>query len=99
MSRRNGVPRDFTLLRRVLTPGAKVWIWRHGIEHRATFLGDRFRTEDGKIFTSPFAFSTHVTRLYTDTAAPPSGWSVIRTVVNEHTQQVMALDTIYDNGI
>ena len=95
---RNGMPRDFTLLRNFLNVGSEVFINKFGHTYKARFLGDKFKSEDGEIFTSPYAFSTYVTRKFDDSVAAPSGWEVIYTTIDICTGEIMSIKNIYDRG-
>jgi hypothetical protein len=87
--------RDFDKLRYMLPKGTAVYIKTRGNIHRATFSGDRFHDDVGNSFTSPYSFSTHVTRLYRTSGGVPSGWYVIK-IVDSHSTQSMTLADIYD---
>lgn len=96
-SRRNGIPRDFTLLRNLLPTGSKVYINKFGNKHEAIFTGDGFKNEE-EIFTSPTAFSKYVTHQYNTDVQHPSGWDVIHTIymLDDGTCQLLSIKDIYD---
>jgi hypothetical protein len=78
---RNHIPRDFTLLGKILSPGTKVYISKFGHRYEAIFAGDRF-IHGQESFTSPNLFSRYVTDRYNTRAQNPSGWEVIYTLNN-----------------
>lgn len=67
--------------------------WHGPFEHHGVFLGNGFRDSDGNLFDSPYAWSKHVTRQYSDTANAPSGWSAIQIKVND---RYLSISDIYD---
>lgn len=94
MFRRN-IPRDFTLLRKFLTPGSKVYIDKSNDTYVAVFTGDTFK--HGHIsFTSPSGFSRYVTDQYTTQRHHRSGWGVIYTLNNGIPKTIKS---IYDDGV
>jgi hypothetical protein len=72
---------------------AREYHCRGPFEHHGVFLGNGFRDSDGNLFDSPYAWSKHVTRQYSDTANAPSGWSAIQVKVNE---RYVSISDIYD---
>jgi len=99
-SRRNGIPRDFTLLRNLLPTGSKVYINKFGNTHEGTFTGDGFKCGE-EFFKSPTAFSKYVTHQYNTDVQHPSGWDVIHTIymLDDGTCQCVSIKDIYDNGM
>ena len=94
MFKRNGLPRDFTLLRKFLTPGSKVYLDKSNNTYVAVFTGETFK--HGHLsFTSPSGFSKYVTSQYTQ-AQHPSGWEVIYSL-NGGTPKT--IKSIYDDGV
>ena len=94
MFKRNSLPRDFTLLRKFLTPGSKVYLDKCNDTYVAVFTGETFR--HGHLsFTSPSGFSRYVTAQY-NTHAHPSGWGVIYTMNNGTPKTIK---NIYDDGV
>lgn len=95
MFKRNSLPRDFTLLRKFLTPGSKVYLDKCNDTYVAVFTGETFR--HGHLsFTSPSGFSRYVTSQYNTQAQHPSGWEVIYTL-NDGTHKT--IKNIYDDGV
>ena len=78
---RNHIPRDFTLLSKIVSPGTKVYISKFGDTHEAIFTGKTF-IHGKESFTSPNLFSRYVTDQYNTRVQNPSGWEVIYTLNN-----------------
>lgn len=94
MFKRNGLPRDFTLLSKFLTPGSKVYLNTSNFTYVSIFTGETFKY--GHLsFTSPSGFSRYVTAQHTQ-AQHPSGWEVIYTL-NNGTRKT--IKSIYDDGV
>jgi hypothetical protein len=91
----NGL-RDFALLKKCIPIGSQVYIPMHGKNHHATFHGNKFMNNNGDVFKSPFAFSTYVTRIYSDTAGPPNGWDAIYIKTNEFPGQMITIGDLYN---
>ena len=76
---RNHIPRDFTLLSKIVSPGTKVYISKFGDRYEAIFTGKTF-IHGKESFTSPNLFSRYVTDQYNTRVQNPSGWEVIYTL-------------------
>jgi len=92
---RNGIPRDFTLLRYFLRPGCEVFISKSDVRYSAKFVGDKFITQCGQSFTSPYAFARYVVKKDGGSGIP-NGWAVIETVDNGRLTNISEL---YDKGV
>ena len=103
MLSRNGLPRDFTLMRYFLKPWSDVFITKFGKNYPAKFVADKFISAEGEIFGSPYAFSKYVTNA-NDCINIPSGWSVIYTKLSNSTNpndsnEIIPLDMLYDRSV
>ena len=76
MQKRNGIPRDFYQMKKILKNGTNLYMDFFGHTHKGVFSDGVIINEDKDICNSPFAFSRYVFEKYSN-APPPSGWSKI----------------------
>lgn len=95
MLRRNGLPRDFHQMKKILKNGTNLYMDFFGHTHKGVFSDGVIINEDKDICKSPLAFSRYVVEKYSN-AQPPSGWSKIYVKLDKETGAIINLDMLYD---